>query len=72
MPRGPRGESREGRVSSRAEQFRQRAAHRDHMASQVKDLDAKRSFVEVAAQWRELARVTEALDREQNEPPQPN
>ena len=72
MPRGPRGESREGRASSRAEQFRQRAAHCDHMASQVKDLDAKRSFVEVAAQWRELARVTEALVREQNEPPQPN
>jgi len=42
------------------------------MASQVKDLDAKRSFVEVAAQWRKLARLTEALDREQNEPPQPN
>jgi len=42
------------------------------MASQVKDLDAKRSFVEVDAQWRKLARLTEALDREQNEPPQPN
>jgi hypothetical protein len=59
-------------VSSRAEQFRQRAAHCDHMASQVKDLDAKRSLAEAAVQWRELARVTEALDRERGGSPQSN
>jgi hypothetical protein len=38
----------------------------------VKDLDAKRSFADAAVQWRELARVTEALDREQGGPPQSN
>jgi hypothetical protein len=43
-------------VSSRVEQFRQRAAHCDHMASQAKDLDAKSYFAEAAEQWRELAR----------------
>ena len=59
-------------MSSRVEQFRQRAAHCDHMASQVKDLDAKRSFAEAAVQRRELARVTEALDRERGGPPQSN
>jgi hypothetical protein len=51
-------------VSSRAEQFRQRAAHCDQLASPAENFDAKQSFVEAAAQWRELARVTEALDRE--------
>jgi len=38
------------------EQFRQKAAHCDHMASQAKDLDAKSYFAEAAEQWRELAR----------------
>jgi len=42
------------------------------MASQVKDLDAKRSFAEAAVQRRELARVTEALDRERGGLPQSN
>jgi hypothetical protein len=42
------------------------------MASQVKDLDAKRFLAEAAVQWRELARVTEALDREPGGPPQSN
>jgi hypothetical protein len=59
-----------GSVSSRADEFRQRAAHCDHMASQAKDLDAKCSFAEASEQWRELARVIEKLER--MEPPQSN
>jgi len=59
---------RRSHVTSGAEQFRQRAALCERMPSQAKDFDAKICFAEAAAEWRELARVTEALDRERRDP----
>jgi len=42
------------------------------MASQARDPDAKQWLAEAAQQWRDLARVTEALDRDRNGLPQSN
>ena len=51
-------------MSSRAEGYRQRAAECEHAATHARiDPATKTIYLELAHQWRELARQAEMLDR---------
>jgi len=51
-------------VISRAEQCRNKAADCERLALLAKYPDAKNSFVEVARQWRDLAKQIELIERD--------
>jgi hypothetical protein len=42
-----------------AEEYRQRAEHAEQRAKQMRDLEAKRIFEEIARQWRTMAEQAE-------------
>ena len=49
-------------MSSRAEQFRQKAAECEQLVALVKEPQVKESFRRLANEWRDLARQVEELD----------
>jgi hypothetical protein len=51
-------------MTGRAERYRGKAAHCEEAARRVSDPETRTLYLDLAHQWRELARQAEALDRE--------
>ena len=52
-------------MTSLTEQLRTQAAECEQKARAVADPEVRRTYIDLAAQWRELCGVIEKLDREQ-------
>ena len=50
-------------MTSRADEFREKADEFESMAARITDSNAKQSYIELAKTWRELADKIEKLDR---------
>jgi hypothetical protein len=50
-------------MTSSAEAFREKAAHLESRAEEVKDPSIKQTLLNLAKQWRYLARQVEDLDK---------
>jgi uncharacterized protein YbjQ (UPF0145 family) len=55
-------------MSPKVQDYLERAEHCERMASAAKDSGAKAAFVEVAQQWRDLARQQERLEKQFTRP----
>ena len=51
-------------MSLRAERYSEKAAHCEEAAQKVRDPETRTLYLDLARQWRELARQAKALDRE--------
>jgi phage anti-repressor protein len=58
------GDSRDCRMTYSAQQCLDKARECTLMASQAKDRDAERTFIELARQWQELASQKEDMERD--------
>jgi hypothetical protein len=56
-----------GIISLRAERYRVRAAECDQAAKKFSDPESRTLYLDLAQQWRDLARQVEMLEREQSE-----
>jgi len=48
---------------SRADRYLQRAAECERLAASVRDQEVRATFLDLADQWRDLARQAQTLDR---------
>jgi hypothetical protein len=51
-------------MTQRAERYKGKAAHCEEVARKLSDPETMTLYLDLAHQWRELARQVEALDRE--------